>query len=136
MSKGIWKELGIILIVGLIVLLWVSLGFCGESGSQGKFSGSKWKITAYCAKKCCCGKWADGRTASNKPVKYGYVANNWLSFGTKIQIEGIGSFEVQDRGARSYFGSKTNHIKAFDIYMDSHLEAKKFGVKYRRVTIL
>ena len=103
--------------------------------TQSQAFAEQWRITAYCACAKCCGRWADGRTASNKAVKYGYVANNWLPFGTKVSIEGIGDFVVEDRGAKRYFGSKTNHKKALDIYMPSHSEARKFGVKYRKVVI-
>lgn len=37
------------------------------------------------------------RTASGKIVKDGYVANNCLPFGTKIEVENVGTLEVQDR---------------------------------------
>jgi 3D (Asp-Asp-Asp) domain-containing protein len=90
------------------------------------------KITAYCSCQKCCGK-SDGIPASGKKIKYGYVACNWLAFGTKIKIENLGIFEVQDRGAKSLFGSKTNHIKHLDVYLPSHQQARIFGVKYLKV---
>lgn len=93
-----------------------------------------WKITAYDACKKCCGK-TDGITASGKKAKPGYVACNWLPFGTKVEIEGMGTYLVQDRGAKSLFGSKANHIKHLDVYMATHKEAKKFGVKWKEVTV-
>jgi len=96
--------------------------------------GEVWKITAYDACKKCCGK-TDGITASGKLAKAGYVACNWLPFGTKVEIEGMGTYLVQDRGAKSQFGSKKNHIKHLDVYMATHQEAKKFGVKWKEVTI-
>ena len=37
------------------------------------------------------------RTASGRIVKDGIVANNCLDFGTKIEVEGVGVLEVQDR---------------------------------------
>jgi peptidoglycan DL-endopeptidase CwlO len=95
----------------------------------------KWRITAYDACVACCGK-SDGITASGKKAIYGYVACNWLKFGTKVSIEGLGIFTVQDRGAKSLFGSKKNHIKHLDVYMDTHREALKFGNQYREVVIL
>jgi 3D (Asp-Asp-Asp) domain-containing protein len=94
-----------------------------------------WKITSYCSCFRCCGK-TDGITASGKPARYGYLACNWLKFGTKVHIKGIGMFMVQDRGAKSLFGSKDNHIKHLDIYMPTHSQALKFGVKYLEVTVL
>jgi len=93
-----------------------------------------WKITAYCSCKICCGK-SDGITASGKQARQGYVACNWLPFGTKLNIEGLGDFVVMDRGAKSLFGSKANKVKHLDIWCHSHMKAKLFGVKYRRVII-
>lgn len=96
----------------------------------------QWKITAYCACTKCCGPSAKGITASGKEVRSGMVACNWLPFGTKVAITGMGAYLVEDRGARSLFGSKKNHIKHLDIYMPDHKEALKFGVRYTEVTIL
>ena len=96
------------------------------------FSGT-WKITAYCSCSRCCNK-SDGITASGKPAKDGYVACNWLPFGTKLKIDGR-IYTVQDRGAKSLFGDKKNHIKHVDIWMKSHKEARNFGIKYLKVEI-
>jgi 3D (Asp-Asp-Asp) domain-containing protein len=96
---------------------------------------SLWKITAYCACEKCCGK-SDGITASGKKAQYGYCACNWLPFGTKVNIKGLGTFVVMDRGAKSLFGSKTNHIQHLDVYLPTHKEALKFGVKWLEVKIL
>lgn len=93
-----------------------------------------WKITAYCACSKCCGK-TDGIMASGKKVYPGAIACNWLPFGTKVKIEGIGIFTVEDRGAKSLFGTKTNHIKHIDIYMPTHREALKFGVRWLKVEV-
>ena len=94
-----------------------------------------WRITGYDACKKCCGK-TDGITASGKKAKPGYVACNWLPFGTRVNIEGMGTYLVQDRGAKSLFGSKSNHIKHLDVYFQTHKEARKFGNQYREVTII
>ena len=93
-----------------------------------------WKITAYCSCKKCCGK-SDGITASGKQARYGYVACNWLPFGTILSINGVQGFKVMDRGAKSLFGSKTNHIKHLDVWMSSHQEARNFGVREMDVII-
>lgn len=98
------------------------------------YASEVWKITAYCSCAKCCGK-SDGITASGKVAKWGYVACNWLPFGTEVEIEGIGAFIVMDRGAKSLFGSKTNHIKHLDIWFPTHNDAKQFGVKWREVKI-
>jgi len=109
-----------ILLVG-IILLFASVARAEE-----------WKVTAYCACPKCCGKYSDGVFASGKKVYVGGVAVNWLKFGTKIQIDGV-EYTVEDRGAKSIFGTKDNPIKAVDIYFESHDEARKFGVKYVEV---
>ena len=111
------------------ILLCVLL-LCGASYPE------KWKITAYCACKKCCGPKAKGITASNKKIKVGMVTCNWLKFGTKVKIEGLGTFTVEDHGAKSLFGDKNHHIKHLDIYIPKHLDAEKFGVKWKKVEIL
>lgn len=68
-------------------------------------------------------------TASGKKVNNGFVAMNGVQFGTKIEIEGIGIYEVQDRMNRRY---KDN----IDIYMESKGEALAFGRKELRYRIL
>ena len=103
--------------------------------SSRAMAGEVFKITAYCSCVKCCGK-SDGITASGHKVKYGYVACNWLPFHTKIHIKGLGTFIVMDRGAKSLFGSKTNHIKHLDVYLPTHQEARNFGVKYLEVEVL
>ena len=95
----------------------------------------KWKITAYCSCEICCGKYADGITASGKSVREGFAANNWLEFGQVIEIKGLGKYIVQDRGSTKYFGAKASKTKAIDVYKDSHEAAKQFGVQYREVVI-
>jgi len=94
----------------------------------------QWKVTAYCSCAKCCGKF-DGVTASGKLAKVGYVACNWLPFGTRLKI-GDKICVVMDRGAKSKFGDKKNKIKHVDIWMPTHEQAKKFGVQYKNVEIL
>lgn len=99
------------------------------------YAAEAWKITAYCACQKCCGK-SDGITASGQKAHYGVVAGNWLKFGTKVKIEGLGVFTVQDRGAKSLFGSKSNHIKHLDVFLPTHKQALSFGVKFLEVEVL
>ena len=94
-----------------------------------------WKITAYCSCKLCCNK-SDGITASGYKARYGYCAVNWLPFGTKIKIVGLGEFIVMDRGSKSQFGSKENKVRHIDIWIPTHKQAKEFGVKWKEVMIL
>lgn len=77
--------------------------------------------SAYTAAADECGK-SDGITASGTKVQ----ANRTLAcprqyaFGTKIEIEGMGTYVCEDRGG----AIKGNH---FDIYMPTKQEAFSFG---------
>ena len=77
--------------------------------------------SAYTAAADECGK-SDGITASGAKVQ----ANRTLAcpkqygFGTKIEIDGMGTYVCEDRGG----AIKTNH---FDIYMPTKQEAFAFG---------
>lgn len=51
--------------------------------------------------------------ASGKRVFAGAVANNCLEFGTKVHLEGLGEFEVQDR-MNSRYGCDTFDIFRWD----------------------
>lgn len=79
--------------------------------------------SAYTAAADECGK-SDGITASGIKVK----ENRTLAcppafpFGTKIQIEGVGTLVCEDRGG----AIKGNH---FDIYVETKKEAFAFGRK-------
>lgn len=94
------------------------------------------RVTAYCACKKCCGATAKGITASGKKVEYGMVACNWMKFGTKVRIMGIGDFIVEDRGAPSLFGTFQKPIKHIDLFLPTHQKAVEFGSKYIDVRIV
>jgi len=95
----------------------------------------RWIVTGYDACLKCCGK-TDGITASGKRAKPDHtIACNWLKFGTKVSINGK-VYTVEDRGARSLFGSKNRHIKRLDIYFSTHKEALKWGKQYPKVVVL
>ena len=123
------------IIVGLTILFGLG-AILFSCRSDEVYAAEVWKITSYCACQKCCGPNAQGITASGKKVSEGMVACNWLPFGTKVNIEGLGVFSVQDRGAKSLFGSKTNHIKHLDVFLPTHKQALKFGVKYLEVKII
>jgi 3D (Asp-Asp-Asp) domain-containing protein len=97
-------------------------------------------ITFYDNCKLCCLKDeshpAYGITASGERARRGYVACNWLPFGTVLEVEGLGVFTVKDRGARSLFGTPKNPIKHIDVWVPSHAEARKLGKQIRRVALL
>lgn len=84
-----------------------------------------YKLTFYCPCRKCCGKWSGGPTASGVMPEQGRtVACGSLPLGTHILIEGMGEFVVEDRGVRG------RHI---DVFMNSHSECLKNGVKHRNV---
>ena len=87
------------------------------------------EITGYCPCKKCCGKYADGITASGKRAVVGMVAaDKSLPFGTKVFIEGFGFFTVEDRGGA---------IKGrrFDIFRSTHKAALKIGRSMCKVRV-
>ena len=86
-------------------------------------------VTGYCSCRRCCGKWADGKTATGKKVKWGYVAADWrvLPKHSRIRIDGFKKeFKVEDRGGAI-------KGKRIDIWFPSHKKALRFGVARRRV---
>lgn len=93
-----------------------------------------WRISHYCSCEKCCGK-SDAIMASGKKVYIGAVACNWFKFGTKLEIEGK-VYIVEDRGAKSIFGTKKHPKLAIDIYCPTHQEALNKGIQYKEVKIL
>lgn len=77
--------------------------------------------TAYCGCSKCCGK-STGITASGAKARQGVTVamSSKYPFGTKVEIKGMGTYIVQDRGG----AINGNRI---DIYFDSHSEALNFG---------
>jgi 3D (Asp-Asp-Asp) domain-containing protein len=84
-------------------------------------------ITAYCACVKCCGRWADGITASGtKPVEGSTAAMNGVPFGSVVEIEGVGWRVIEDRMAARY-------SDRIDIYFDRHKDALQFGIRTNTV---
>lgn len=82
------------------------------------------KATAYCPCEKCCGK-NDGITASGIKAKEGItIAADWnvLPAGTEVEIQGIGTRIVQDKGG----AIRGNRI---DIFFENHRDALNFGVQ-------
>ncbi len=92
------------------------------------------RVTGYCTCRKCCGKFSDGKTASNRRIRKGDVfvaADKYYRFGTQMIIPGYNStqsVQVLDRG-RVIKGNR------LDLYFDSHSQAKKWGVKYLDVLV-
>ncbi len=89
--------------------------------SQEKYLWKQFIVTAYCPCIKCCGK-TNGITASGKQATQGITiaTSKQYAFGTKMEIQGYGIYEVQDRGG-AIQGDK------IDIFFNSHDEALKFG---------
>ena len=89
------------------------------------------RVSAYCPCGVCCGRFADGITASGYEIQEGdrFVAApaEW-AFGTVMDISGYGKVEVKDRGG----SIKGNRL---DVYFDTHQEALNWGVQYLSVQI-
>ena len=88
-----------------------------------------YKVTAYCSCSKCCGRYSSGYTSSGTKAQSGrtVAAPSNLAFGTKLLINGK-EYVVEDRGG----AINGNRI---DIYVDSHAEALRWGVKYLPVEI-
>lgn len=93
----------------------------------------KVKTTAYSNDKYSINveRWRDGRTATNKVARKGYVAADWGIFppGTKFYIPGYGEGIVEDKGSKV----RGNHL---DLFLDSRDEALRWGVRHQDVYIL
>lgn len=86
----------------------------------------QFKLTGYCACSICCGKWANGITASGAKAVEGITVAadpRVLPLGTRVYIEGIGERVVQDTGG----AIKKNKL---DIYVSYH--SKAFNAIYNQ----
>lgn len=103
-----------------------------DRGSNRKELGT-FRVTAYCVCEECCEKPPShpeyGITASGIRVQEGVtIAADWsvIPKGSKVFIEGVGERIVHDKGG----AIKGNRI---DVFLSSHEETKKFGVKQLKV---
>lgn len=86
-------------------------------------------LTAYCPGRCCCGKWANGYTATGTLATEGRtiaVDPDIIPYGTHILLiwpDGTQhSYIAEDCGG----GVNGNHI---DVFFNSHQAARVFGVQ-------
>lgn len=77
--------------------------------------------TGYCPCSQCCGK-STGITASGAKAQAGVTVamSSSYAFGTQVEIQGMGTYTVQDRGG-AIQGNK------IDIFFNTHQEALNFG---------
>lgn len=88
-------------------------------------------VSAFCGGACCCGKWADGQTASGHWIKPGdkfVAAPPEYPFGTIMDVPGYGKVLVFDRGG----AIKGNKL---DLYFDEHQSALIFGRRQLEVKV-
>lgn len=103
-----------------------------KSAQNNKTYLGKFKITHYCACKKCCGPNAQGITASGKKVEEGKtiaVDKSIIKLGSKVKIDGYGTYEAQDTGS----AIKGNKI---DVYVADHQRALQMGVVYKDVWLI
>jgi 3D (Asp-Asp-Asp) domain-containing protein len=87
-------------------------------------------ITAYCHCAKCCGLAGQPTASGKQPVAGVTVAGpRRIPLGTRVHIDGLGDFTVQDRLAKRF-----DH--RFDVFMADHKSALKFGRRQLHVTIL
>ena len=92
----------------------------------------EFEAAAYCACPKCCGKWADGITASGTKAtakRTIAVDSNLIPLGSKVEIEGLGTYIAEDTGSAI-------KGKIIDIYFDTHEEALKFGRQKVNIRII
>ena len=100
----------------------------------------EYTITAYCSCEKCCGKWAKNRKdgivkgALGVELKEGISIASPLEFNTRVNIDGLGEYIVQDKTAK-WIADKYNN-KIIDIYFSNHSEALKFGKQHKKVSIV
>jgi len=98
--------------------------------SQGKV----YRVTAYCPCEKCCGKFADGITASGHKIQPGdkfAAAGPDIPFGTMLIIPGYNNNEpvpTLDRGG-AIIGQR------IDVFFDTHDEALEWGARYLPVQV-
>ena len=89
------------------------------------------EVTAYCPKECCCGKYADGVTASGHVIQPGdkfAAADPSIPFGTMVEVHGYGKVPVLDRGG-AIKGDK------LDLFFETHEAALQWGRQEVEVVI-
>lgn len=99
---------------------------------------TEFTATAYCGCSSCCGAWATDPDhiigSGGVELIQGYHVAAPFKNGTKLEIEGMGIYEVQDDTAQwiveKYDG------KIVDLYFDNHQDALNFGKRMVNVRVL
>ena len=83
-------------------------------------------ITAYCGCEICCGEWSSDPVigSGNVELVEGVHCASSLPLGTIIEVEGLGTYEVQDRPSKWILEKYGD--KVIDIYFENHEDAENF----------
>lgn len=93
-------------------------------------------VTAYCPCPICCGKYSDGVTSTGRSAYLPgcAVAPSLISYGSIIEIPGLGSFVADDTGAALRKNAEKG-IYHVDIRFKQHEDAVRFGRKTIKIRI-
>lgn len=88
-------------------------------------------VTAYCPCSKCCGKWADGRTATGRDAYTRGVAvdRSRIPLGSRLSIPGYGQRVLADDVGGAIKGNR------IDVRFNIHKAALKWGRRTLRVTV-
>ena len=106
-----------------------------DSRWRGLWRKVRMRVTAYCPCEKCCGKFADGVTASGKPVTANggcfVAAPPEFPLASLVRVPGYAggrAVEVLDRGG----AIKDNRL---DVYFATHAQALRWGVRWLDVQV-
>jgi 3D (Asp-Asp-Asp) domain-containing protein len=117
-------------IASIVILIMILASFV--YGSSKKQYVIKVLATAYCPCKKCCGKWADGKTSTNRNAYLPGVAVDpkWIPLGAKLSIPEYNKGEwviADDIGGA--IKKKKNKPHRIDVRFKTHQEALEWGRK-------
>ena len=96
-------------------------------------------VTGYCPCRVCCedwGGWNETATGDDARIYDGVAADpRLLPYRTRLRIPGVGIREVDDTGGAMRQSAKKG-VTHIDVRFASHKEAKRFGRKWLKVTVL
>jgi len=122
-------------ILMLLVAIFCCPEYCFDGAVEVQVRTKKlMKVTAYCPCPKCCGKYADGYTASGHRIQKGdkfVAADSSIPFDTLVSIPGYNKsypVRVLVRGG----AIKGNRL---DVFFDSHDEALEWGIRNIEVVV-
>ena len=112
-----------LILILTVITVWICAWYFRDK-EEANVTVKEMQVTAYCACEKCCGRFADGITASGMRIKEGdrFVAAD-MPFNSLVivpQYNDGKAVSVQDRGG----AIKGNRL---DVYFDTHQEALEWG---------